>query len=320
MSWVDTTLDVVGGWFGNETEKDRKRKQEEFLNDKYWDYDLPMWEANKDRLIAQWNDVVAGIQLQQKNEIKLADLKDANNLRNYLQALKIHDYQYNQQVKLHKKSDELYQTALAFNAGSAEFAKKQTKQQQKELEQGYAFQNEENIIEGIIQKGELAAKGVSGRSAAKQQQSQLADQGRQQSIMTESLVSAGINTRMQLHQINIGHLGANIQAHANRMLTPEKGPAPLEPFKTPLTEYQLPRELEDFDFGPQPIKGVSSLPTPNFTSVLLDAAGSAAQNWAANTAGGNQFEGDSNNTNDYGGFSFSDMQSSGGLDISLYSY
>ncbi len=52
--------------------------------------------------------------------------------------------------------------------------------------------------------------------------------------------------------------GADIQAFANLMIPADAPPEVMEPYATPLPEYQMPRELEDFDFGPEPIKGAAA--------------------------------------------------------------
>jgi hypothetical protein len=59
------------------------------------------------------------------------------------------------------------------------------------------------------------------------------------------------------------------------MLKPEKGPAPLAPLSTPINDYELPRELQDFDFGVTPIRGMSSIQVPSWGSVFANAATSA---------------------------------------------
>ena len=38
-------------------------------------------------------------------------------------------------------------------------------------------------------------------------------------------------------------------------------PKPLKPLKTPLHDYQLPRALQPFDFGPEPIRGAMVSPS-----------------------------------------------------------
>ena len=291
-------LQVVGGIMGRNDAKNARKDEEASLQQRYNEYDLPLWEMQKDKLIAQRDEIIKGIELQQRNEGILAAFKDTNNLRNYQQSLKIHNYQHEQQKKLYDKSEALFGNALLLNEGQAQSAKASVLQQQKEIEQGYAFQNEDAIIEGIIQRGQLAAEGRQGRSAAKEQQSELASQGRQQAILTESLVSAGRNTRMQLKDIDKQHAAANLQAHAQRMLKPDKGPDPLVPLAAVVPEFDLPRELEDFDFGPQPLVGVATTQVPSFGSVMLNAASSGLSTYAATTAGGNTFQAPTQN---YGG-------------------
>jgi len=319
MHWewaVAAGLSVVSGIMGRNDAKNARKDEEASLQQRYNEYDLPLWEMQKDKLIAQRDEIIKGIELQQRNEGILAELKDTNNLRNYQQSLKIHNYQYDKQKELYDKSEALFGNALLLNEGQAQSAKASVLQQQREIEQGYAFQNEDAIIEGIIQRGQLAAEGRQGRSAAKEQQSQLASQGRQQEILTASLVSAGINTRMQLKDIDKQHAAANLQAHAQRMLKPEKGPDPLVPLAAVVPEFELPRELEDFDFGPQPLVGVATTQVPSFGSVMLNAASSGLSTYAATTAGGNNFN--NNSTSNYGDFSYANMQSSGLLNNSLY--
>ena len=315
MHWewaVAAGLSVVSGIMGRNDAKNARKDEEAHLRQRYNEYDLPLWEMQKDKLIAQRDEIIRGIELQQRNEEILAAFKDTNNLRNYQQSLKIHNYQYEQQKKLYDKSEALYGNALLLNEGQARSAKASVLQQQREIEQGYAFQNEDAILEGIIQRGQLASEGRQGRSAAKEQQSQLASQGRQQAILTESLVSAGRNTRMQLKDIDQQHAAANLQAHAQRMLKPEKGPDPLAPLAAVVPEFELPRELEDFDFGPQPLVGVATTQVPSFGSVMVNAASSGLSTYAATTAGGNNFN--NNSTSNYGGYYTNESNSFGGTD------
>jgi len=71
------------------------------------------------------------------------------------------------------------------------------------------------------------------------------------------------------------------QADAQRMLRPTKAPDPLKPLKTPISERILPRALEEFDFGPKPIKGVSTVQVP---SMLSGLAGAASAGFSAYTS------------------------------------
>ena len=52
------------------------------------------------------------------------------------------------------------------------------------------------------------------------------------------------------------------------MIHPGSLPTPEIPFATPLTEYQEPRELEDFDFGPKPIEGAKASSMAGWANAL----------------------------------------------------
>ena len=156
-----------------------------------------------------------------------------------------------------------------------------------------AFENEDNIIESIIKKGELSVKSQAGASSNKAMQSLIADGGRQHAILTESLLSANNNTRMEYKQFLT-------KADANRMLRPEAPPEPLKPLATPVADYEMPRALQDFDFGPKPIKGVATTQVPSFASTLASAVGAGFSAYAASTAGTTSFE-PPPQTPDYGG-------------------
>ena len=279
---VSTGLNILGGLFGRSSAKKQKRAEDAFLEKKWLEYDMPAWEMSGDKLRADRDFIIEGIELKAANERKFAAFKDQNNLRAYQQQLKIRTFQHEQQKRLYRKSEHLY-------GRSVQQAQEQAAIQMQEVKQQFAFQNEDRIIESIQKKGELAATSQAGRSAVKAAQSELYDQGRQIAIMTESLISADRNTRMGLRDFLR-------KADAQRMLRPEAPPEPLKPLKTPLHDYQLPRALEDFDFGPKPIKGVSFTPVPSMGSVLAGAASAGFSAYAAQTPGTNNFQ-----TPNYGG-------------------
>ena len=235
----------------------------------------------KDRLIAQRDEMIRAIELTQKNEKALAEFKDKNNLRNWRHQLKIQEAQHQGQLELFRRSNFFADQAI----GSAQ---EQAAMERFETRQQFAFQNEANIIESIQKKGEMRATSQTGRSAVKAAQSQLADEGRQVAILTENIVSADRSSRMKLRDFVL-------KTEAGRMLRPSKPIAPLKPLETPLAEYQLPRELEDFDFGPQPIKGVSTVQVPSWGSVLAGAATSAASSYATAKFGNNSWSNSSTN-------------------------
>ena len=283
---VSAGLNFLGGFFNRRNKKKQRRAEEKFLQKKYDEYDLPLWNMGKDRLIAQRDEIIRGIELKQRNELKLAAFKDKNNLRNYQQQLKIRSYQIDQQNRLFNKSERLYGQSIMD-------ATERKALQERETYQQMAFENEDNIIESIIKKGELSVKSQAGASSNKAMQSLIADGGRQHAILTESLLSANNNTRMEYKQFLT-------KADANRMLRPEAPPEPLKPLATPVADYEMPRALQDFDFGPKPIKGIATTQVPSFASTLASAVGAGFSAYAASTAGTTSFE-PPPQTPDYGG-------------------
>ena len=280
---VSGGISLLGGFFGRKSAKSAQRKEEAFLQKKYDEYDLPLWNMQKERLIAERDEMIRAIELTQKNEKNLAEFKDKNNLRNWRHQLKIQEAQHQGQLELFRRSNFFANQAI----GSAQ---EQAAMERFETRQQFAFQNEANIIESIQKKGELRATSQSGRSAVKAAQSQFADEGRQVAILTENIVSADRSSRMRLRDFVL-------KTEAGRMLRPSKPIAPLKPLETPLAEYQLPRALEDFDFGPQPIKGVSTVQVPSWGSVIAGAATSAASTYATAKFGNNSFQQPPSNTN-----------------------
>ena len=304
-------LSLVQGISSRNSAKKARNAEEAFLQKKYEEYDLPMWEMNKDKLISQRDEIIRSIELTQRNENKRDDFQDANNLRNYQHSLKIREMKYQNDVMLKQRSDFFTDKAI-------DSARAQQKQQEFETHQQYAFENEENIVASIIAKGEAAVKSQSGKSSAKALQSMIADEGRQMAIMTENIINARKDGRARLNDFLI-------QQEASRMLEPSRGIAPLKPLKTPLSEYELPRALEEFDFGPQPIPGVATTQVPSMLGTIAGAASKGATVMANNYSGNSSFDSNSLGNNVYNSntsmnsqLTFSNMYDSGMLNTKRY--
>ena len=54
---------------------------------------------------------------------------------------------------------------------------------------------------------------------------------------------------------------ANLTAYASKMLDPGVLPEIPVPFATPLTEWQFPEPLQEFDYGPPPVLGAMMSPS-----------------------------------------------------------
>ena len=270
------------GLDAREAADDARDAENDFLTKKYNEYDYPFWEMQGEKLIAERDEMIRAIKLTQRNEKNLAEVKDKNNLRNWKQELKIQEVAHQDKLKLVRKSNQFANQAI----GSAH---EQAAIERQEIRQQFAFQNEANIIESIQKKGELRATSQAGRSSVKAAQSQLADEGRQVAILTENIVSADRSSRMKLRDFVL-------KTEAGRMLRPSDPIKPLKPLETPLAQYELPRALEDFDFGPKPIKGVSAIQVPSFGSVIAGAVTSAASSYATAKFGNSSFSKTPSNT------------------------
>ena len=269
--WAGAGISALGGLFGRSSAKSQRRAEERFLQKKYDEYDLPGWEFGKQRLIANRDEQIRQIQLAARNELKLAEFKDKNNLRNYQQRLKIANYEHQAKLGQFRKSESLYHRAVGE-------ARDQKRIRDEETRANFAYQNEDRIVESIRLKSELMAKGQSGQSAVENFQSQIAESGSELAILTRNIVSADRESRMQLRTFMT-------QADAQRMLRPTKAPDPLKPLKTPISERILPRALQEFDFGPKPIMGVATTPVPSMLGTIASAASAGFSAYTANTTG-----------------------------------
>ena len=275
MAWqffAGAALSGLSSWSAGRSAKKAKNKEEAFLQQKYEEYDLPGWEFGKQRLIANRDEQIRSIQLAARNELKLAEFKDKNNLRNYQQKLKIANYEHQAKMGQFRKSESLYHRAVGE-------ARDQKRIRDEETRANFAYQNEDRILESIRLKSEMMAKGQTGMSSVEAMQSQIAESGSELAILTRNMVSADRESRMQLRTFMT-------QADAQRMLRPTKAPDPLKPLKTPISERILPRALEEFDFGPKPIKGVSFQQVPSMFSTIASAASAGFSTYTTSTYGG----------------------------------
>ena len=265
-----TTL--IGGLFGRSSAKKQKKAEDKFLKEKYEKFDYPNWQMQGLRLIANRDEKIREIKLAARNELKLAKFKDKNNLRAWQQKLKIANYEHQTKMGQYHKSESLFHRAVGE-------AKDQKRIRDEETRANFTYQNRDRIIESIRLKSELMAKGQSGQSAVENFQSQIAETGSELGILTRNIMSADRESRMQLRTFMT-------QAEAQRMIRPTKGPDPLKPLKTPISERELPRELQEFDFGAKPIKGVSFTPVPSMGSIFASAAGAGFSAYSTTKFGG----------------------------------
>ena len=253
------------------------RKEKKAIEQKY-KYDVEAYDMNIEKMEADYEYLVESILSQERNFDATRAYKDQLALDTYNRELQIAQIERQTNARAFAKSEQIYGTTLGLNIVERQYAQDAAYQQRKEIQQAAAFDNQQSIIDALQAQGAAAARGQSGRSAAKVQQAEAMAFGRDQAVLAASLMSADENLQSTLRDINLAYDTANMQAESNRMLPPPPVLDPIVPMKTPDMEFLLPRELQDFDFGPEPIKGVAMGQSPwlTFAQTALQQASSIA--------------------------------------------
>ena len=225
-----------------------------------YQYDLNMWDMKKQQLQANRQEAVDQLMTSARNEGKIVAYKDAANQDQYDRALLIRNMQQAGNEAAYKRSSDIYYDTTDLNQLSAKAAMDSNIVKQEESYDEQAFDRNEAYIEMLQNEGKLRARGATGRSAAKGVQTTMADYGRQMEMLTATLDSGGRNTRAVLEEIIRDKTSADLSAYAARMLDPGVLPMPIKNRPIPVAEFTLPRALQEYDFGPQPVMGAMASP------------------------------------------------------------
>ena len=250
-------------YMGGSKSAQAAREQAELANDaaerRFW-YDVENWNLQKEKIQADHQYATEMAYLQASNERKLADWKDATNLEQYNYDLKIRDARNESNQKQYLKSENIYGSQIDLNAVSAQAGKHDEIRALEEIETEATFEATDAYLKALQSEGELRARGIKGRTIGKGKQAVLADYGRQMSLLSESVSSAGRNSRAVLQQIERDHFSADLTAYAQRMLEPGLEPEPVKPLDTPVADFALPRALGEYDYGAKPVLGATMSP------------------------------------------------------------
>ncbi len=242
-------------------------------------YDTDAWEMKKDQLIAQRDYLIQQIQTKANNEGKLAAYKDAVNLQQYNYDLQIRNRQQAANEAQFQRSNEIYANQITLNEQAHVRGREQELAKLDEVKQEAAYDANEAYIESLMAEGAVRARGVSGRSADKLAATTAMNFGRRMSMLNAQMLNAEANTNFALESIGIERSAADLRAYANKMLDPGELPPPIQPLATPVSDYVFPPALEDYDFGPKPIKGAtmsaSAAATAAWGSTITGIAGLA---------------------------------------------
>ena len=224
--------------------------------EKQYKYDKKKYSNNKKRLEADREFTIEGIEIAQRNEKTLADLKDNVALDVYEQQLNERSLRIRQATKQYARSKDLYGQQKTFNDFAARTARRGEQLRFNEQLKTAAFDNQDLIIQSLQERGAVQARGQGGNSTARLASNAIGALGRNQAIIQEEILGGKRARDQGLRTVDAKKLGADIQAFSNLMMPIEDPLMPIVPRATPLSEVQLPRELEKFDFGPKPFKGV----------------------------------------------------------------
>ena len=236
-------------------------KKSNEATERAWAYNTELWQMEKDKLDRDHAYRTETVQLQASNELRAAAFKDANAAQQYNRQVQIRNLEQASLNSQFLKSDEIYQQQTGFNRQSAQAAKEGELAQLREMQIGATFDKQEAFIEHLENEGRIRARGQTGRSTGKVSQAALAKFGTSMAVLSESVANAGRNVRAALGDIDREEWAANLTAYASKMLDPGVLPSVPVPFATPLTEWQYPEELQEFDYGPPPVLGAMMSPS-----------------------------------------------------------
>ena len=284
---------LFSGITGASAASDANRAAEKAAELKY-DYDKLVWKQGKQRTKRDYKYLVEKVLTEERNFDEMRAYKDRTALNNYKYGLQIQAYEQAVQNRLFEKSEDLYVKSVNSAVAERNGAKDSVVEELKDTYRAAAFDNEDTILKSLAAQGQAAVRGGVGRSAQMVQQAQLAEFGRDQAILAASLMSAEKKAQGDISAINKQFEDALIRADANRMLPPIPKPIPPAPLPTPDMEFMLPPELQEFDFGPKPIKSVAAYQSPGLTfansvvSALPALAGGIASMGQGTLGGGGE--------------------------------
>ena len=271
---------MIGGSMAAGAARDQAEAQNKATEARY-QYDLDMWSMKKQQLQASRQESIDELLLQYRNEGKIRAYKDAAAQDQYDYNLKIRDTQQAGNEAAFQRSEEIYNQTTNINAISAKAAMDSQIINLDASRDEARIDRNDSYLEMLQNEGKLRARGASGRSAAKGVQATMADYGRQVALLNAADDALGRNTRAALNEIIRDKTSADLTAYASKMLEPGELPDPVKPQPIPIPEFRLPRVLQEYDFGPEPVKGAFADPgaaaSRVWGSTITSIAGSIGQ-------------------------------------------
>ena len=250
-SLISGGISAIAGLFGGASE----RSAQQAALDRQYKYDKKLYRYNWNQAKRDYRYSTRSREIAIANEEAELGWREATAQNDFNHSMAIRDYEYNMQMKAYNKSEQTFKQQLNFNNIAAQVAMESENRFLEEQNIATAFENQDLFVQALEAEGKAAARGQAGRSAGKAIQSVLAQVGRNQAILAESLVSAEKQYNVNLRKIATDKYGADIGAEANRMIRPELAPALPKPIALPRSIFQEPQKPRK---PPKPIRGVAS--------------------------------------------------------------
>ena len=226
-----------------------------------YQYDLEAWDMAKQSAIAKRNYAVQEIEEKARQEGLIAAHKDAANLRTYNYNLQIRDREQDLNDRMYAKSEDIFYNQLGINADNERSARMDERRQLREIETENRYQKNDAYLEAIEAEGAIRARGQTGRSIDKAKSVAALKASTAMSLLDLSLDNATTASQSALQAIGRERTVQDLNAYAAKMLDPGVLPEPIAPLPTPQATFLYPRVFEDYDFGPEPIRGAMVSPS-----------------------------------------------------------
>ena len=283
---VGLGLQVIGGRKQDRAARNAAEAQNAATEAQY-QYDLEAWDMAKQSAIAKRDYAVQEIEERARQEGLIAAHKDAANLRTYNYNLQIRDREQDLNNRMYQKSEDIFYNQLGINADNERSARMDERRQLREIETENRYQKNDAYLEAIEAEGAIRARGQTGRSVDKAKSVAALKASTALSLLDLSLDNATAASRSALQSIGTQRTVQDLNAYAAKMLDPGVLPEPIAPLPTPQATFLYPRVFEDYDFGPQPIKGAMVSPSAASAQVwgttISSIAGTVGGMFANNT-------------------------------------
>jgi len=263
-AWLAPVVGAAVGLYGANKQANAAKDAQRANNaaaDAQYKYNVQRWETDKQKMLADREYKVREIEQRAANEGQLAAFKDASNARQYNYQLQIRNSQQDTNERMFAKSNAIYQDQLGLNALQEKNARQEERQQLSEIQAEKRYERNTAYIDGLLAEGEIRARGQTGRSVQKARSVNTLKTATALTLLNLSLDNATAASQNAIKNIRTDRTVADLNAFASKMLDPGELPMPLQPLATPMATFMYPRVYEDYDFGPEPIRGAQISPS-----------------------------------------------------------